>query len=669
MTKSSFIIVLIALIANFYTKAQDTQKFSSNGVDQTIISDALEYIQAASDDQQIDMNLITDALLQAAQNPIELNKASVEELESLPFINPLIAQNIVHYIANFGTIRSYSELMRIDGIDIRMARLVQSFTTLQNHAILSAEGLVNETDKQRTELSFLSSERFPKTQGFSGSSPKFNGHPRRYYLRFKHEVNSNIRFGLISEQDAGEPWKNKPDFTSFYAQINFKQGLLKTVTLGDFHINFGQNVLIGPTFTLSKSPYLGTWYRSGKTIKPNTSATESGFRRGIATTIKYRKYNATVFGSYEQLDLNSGIEDSAIGNINLSGLHRTETELNKRHNTHQFVAGLLNEVSWQNITLGAGIVHAFRQYTFSNEQTTYALASVHAKYRLNNGILFTEVAKDLMNNSYGISGGIIYSLSSEVNFASHYRNYDRNYDNPFANALKNSTTSANEKGILTGLEIHPHKQVNLNIYIDQYQQQSENTGASFTEKQTDFLAQIKWTKKRKWETYLRFRKKLSPSSSSNSSETIPIGFTDRSSTLRLNNVIFASSMWRLSQRIEYRWNSDKSTGLLIFSDIQWRPKEIPWALDLRYAIFDTDGFDGRIYAFEASLPYSFSIPAYYNRGTRKYIKLKYTGFRNVSIWVLYSIWNYTDVQTISSGDNLIDSNIRRELGVVIRYRW
>lgn len=660
---------MLFVALHLISTAQESQNFSANGVDESIISDVLEYIQAESNEQQIDLNLITDALIQASENPIQLNKATIEELESLPFIDPLMAQNIVQYIAEFGAIQSYSEVMRIDGISLQMARFIQSFTTLDNSAVISTQGLVTETDRARSEISFLTTESFPKRNGFSGGADaKFKGHPRRYYIRAKHQINNSITLGIISEQDAGEPWKKKPDFTSFYGQINFKKGLIKTITLGDFHINFGQNVLIGPTFALSKSPYIGTWYRSGKTIKPNTSTTESGFRRGIATSMNYRKYSATLFGSFETLDINTGNNDSAVGNINLSGLHRTESELNKRHNSQQFVIGIVNELSWKKLTIGLGYIHATRQYTFIDDQTDYASISVHSKYRLNKGLIFTEIAKDLINNSVAASGGIIYSLSPELNFASHYRNYARNYDNPFANALKNSTTTANEKGVLTGLEISPNKSINLNVYIDQYYKQSETIGVSLTEESTDFLTQIKWTKKRKWETYIRFRKRLSPTSNSISTDAIPSTEVGRSSTLRLNNVFQASGSWRLSQRIEYRWNSNHSTGLLIFSDVQWRPKDIPWAIDIRYAVFDTDGFDGRLYAYEASLPYSFSIPAYYNRGTRKYIKVKYSGFRNLSLWLQYGVWNYTNVNTISSGDNLIDSNVRREIGLVIRYR-
>jgi hypothetical protein len=44
---------------------------------------------------------------------------------------------------------------------------------------------------------------------------------------------------------------------------------------------------------------------------------------------------------------------------------------------------------------------------------------------------------------------------------------------------------------------------------------------------------------------------------------------------------------------------------------------------VRYAVFDTDNYGARVYAFENDLFSAFSIPAYAGKGTRFYINLNW----------------------------------------------
>jgi len=51
---------------------------------------------------------------------------------------------------------------------------------------------------------------------------------------------------------------------------------------------------------------------------------------------------------------------------------------------------------------------------------------------------------------------------------------------------------------------------------------------------------------------------------------------------------------------------------------------------LNTVIFETDGYNERMYAYEADMPYSFSIPFYYDKGVRYYFNVNWNASRLVN---------------------------------------
>lgn len=59
--------------------------------------------------------------------PIEINKASSEELELIPNIGPATAKLIIDYRNEYGTIVSFSELLSIDGIGEKTVEILKEY--------------------------------------------------------------------------------------------------------------------------------------------------------------------------------------------------------------------------------------------------------------------------------------------------------------------------------------------------------------------------------------------------------------------------------------------------------------------------------------------------------------------------------------------------------------
>ena len=103
--------------------------------------------------------------------------------------------------------------------------------------------------------------------------------------------------------------------------------------------------------------------------------------------------------------------------------------------------------------------------------------------------------------------------------------------------------------------------------------------------------------------------------------------------------------------------------------MSYKKLSFPFSFSLRYAIFDTESFNSRIYAYENDVLYAFSIPAYNGRGTRFYVTTKYRIKRGVDLWLRFAQTYYTDRVTIGSGREEIDGNTRSEVKAQLRFKF
>ena len=69
---------------------------------------------------------------------------------------------------------------------------------------------------------------------------------------------------------------------------------------------------------------------------------------------------------------------------------------------------------------------------------------------------------------------------------------------------------------------------------------------------------------------------------------------------------------------------------------------------LKFALFETDSYDSRLYAFEQDLIGVYSIPPYSGRGMRWYGMVRVSAFRSMDLWLRYGAWIYQDRNSIGS---------------------
>jgi hypothetical protein len=131
--------------------------------------------------------------------------------------------------------------------------------------------------------------------------------------------------------------------------------------------------------------------------------------------------------------------------------------------------------------------------------------------------------------------------------------------------------------------------------------------------------------------------------------------------------------WILKNRIELiqyvEGQKDASLGYLVFQDVLYRPKEKFYELSMRYALFQSDSYDSRIYTYENDVLYAFSIPAFSGKGSRAYLMLRLKAHRNIDFWARIAQTWYADRFTIGSGLETIEGKTRTDIKLQMRWKF
>jgi hypothetical protein len=450
--------------------------------------------------------------------------------------------------------------------------------------------------------------------------------------------------------------------------------------LGDYSVSLGQGLILHNDFGNGKSSYVMDVKKGGRPLRPYSSVNEVNFFRGIAANIKLsNEANITLFGSNNFLGgsvLTDTIENNDFDNfssIRVDGLHRTRTEIASKNKVTQQNIGSGLKYRFGRLELGTNLLFTrlsaslqpdnqlYKKYNFRGDQLTNA--SIDYSYRYYNYNFFGELAFSNPGGKAFLSG-LIASLSPIVDVSVVYRNYEKNYHVLNGNAFSEGTMPINEEGLYTGIQININKSWRISSYFDiwrhpwlRFRKDAPSTGK-------EFLAKVEYTKKRKFSAYIQYRFEQKQENTEIEGKRI-----DGLAQLNLHRLRFhfghkLTKELELRNRFEYSFyekHTLKSTGYLIYQDIIYRPEGSRFSCSARYALFDTDDFNSRIYAYENDILYEFLIPFYQNRGSRFYVNLRQELSRNMTGEFRYARTTYTNIDEISSGNEQILGNRKSEI--------
>jgi hypothetical protein len=189
----------------------------------------------------------------------------------------------------------------------------------------------------------------------------------------------------------------------------------------------------------------------------------------------------------------------------------------------------------------------------------------------------------------------------------------------------------------------------------------------------EYRFRIRHFKKRTYEVYLEVRDEVKGRNITvfDTKTDWPIPSRIFQARLHLAYNLSKSLEWRSRIDIGFADNElhELRRGFAIYQDLLYRPIGFPLSFTTRFALFDTDGYAIRFYAYENNLLYSFSIPAYYNRGSRFYLNLRYKGIRNMTLEARIAQTYWWDQDKFGSGLEEIDGPVRTQVAAQLKYKF
>jgi hypothetical protein len=484
----------------------------------------------------------------------------------------------------------------------------------------------------------------------------------------------------------------KQGFDFYSGHIFVKNiGKLKAAALGDFQAQFGQGLVFWSGLAFGKSSDGVSVKRNARGISPDTSVDENRFLRGGGATLKLGKIEVTAFGSYKVMDANVASqqdtlleEEQAVSSIFSSGFHRTLGELEDRQSLAEAVYG--GNISYKARRLSIGITAIGYNYSkpIQRSDQLYNLYEFSGKQNSNYGLDYSYVWKNFhffgefalsQNLGFATTNGLFMTIDPKVTLTAMVRHFQPQYQALYANGVSESSRMNNETGYYLGFNIQPFKGWFLNGFFDVFRFPWLRYQVNGTSIGYETVGQLIYRPSRQFEVYFRFRQKNKQLTESASFSDEPIrGVEDElRSYYRLNLSYSLSKSVKLRSRVEYsrykRGDNEVEEGFMVYQDLIYKPLSFPLSFNVRLAYFDTESYNARIYAYESDVLYGYSFPAYYYRGMKAYLNIRYNISRNVSAWFRVANLFYSNRDNIGSGLEQTPGNHRTDIKVQLRLKF
>ncbi len=630
------------------------------------------------------------------EKPLCINNEEADWLMDYKIISLYQLNKLKEYRLIFGNLLSVYELAFIDGWDFQTVRKVMPLVTvvsLKDPRTFKKFTFrsIHQTLVLKTAFSTHQSKGYKPVHNDEDipGSPYYTGSPVRLALRYDLEYRNNLALGIRMEKDPGEPllissgtWFKKiktPDLFSGYLLIK-KIGPIQSLILGNYRVNFGYGVNLsgGQSGIRGRNGMAGMAHR----IRPQTSVSETGFFRGAALQAGTGQFSMSGFISFQNIDGTSLTTDSLTGkpisfsSIDLSGLHRTESEISNRKAILEKVFG--GYLVFRNNWLKTGLIALYNQFDASvaKSSRTYAKFGLSSRENFVTGLsatiwlprlqIFTEASVS-RNKGTAMLSGLQLSPVPGSQIMILYRNFGIDYQNWYGSGFISSGQNSNEKGIQASIRIELPKKWLLEMMADISKSQwvTYDLAAPSARQELKVMAEKAWPQGRSLIFSLRYLSEK-VNLAENSMWISHPGHLSHY-RLRLEGRTEAMTGIRLKSRIECNLAKGLHPGLLIFQDIEFATERLRTKFWLRTCFFDIPDYTNRIYAYENDVQYDFTSFMHYGKGVRGIIMTRFSPVKWMDLWFRLSTIYYTN-KNIGSGWDEIESNRQNEIEIQVRIK-
>ena len=660
--------------------------------------DMIEGAAEKVDNSDISIDSYQENLTYLLQNPININKAGYLDLRNSGLFTEVQIRDLLEHIKSFGPLLNIYELQTIASFSNEDIRKIKPFIRLDGSSINAVPFHKKLIDGDYQY--FFRVSRYVEVQdGYiadSTGSTTYAGNNLRIYSRFRYNYQNNLSYGITMEKDAGEAifGPTQPNGFDYYSMHFFKKGTgnLRALALGDYEVRIGQGLTMWSGFGIGKSVYPVSIRRAGPVLDSYSSTNENRFMRGAGVTMGLNNWQITAFASHKALDANVDLIDTIsdevlqVSSIDESGLHRTENELERKNAINETIGGF--DATYYKGQFNAGIAavyynlssalspptEPYQLYDFAGN--TLLNASIHYNYLWRNLLLFGETAVS-DNLKVATVNGLILPVDPKVDIAVLHRYFSPEYQSLYAATFSEGTLPQNEQGTYFGLEVKPIKGWKVSGYLDVYKHPWLEFRTDAPTYGTDFLGQIFWQPSRAFETYIRYKHEISDRNLSNDyleeEPNLHVITSLAKSNIRWHADYDVNKSLTLKSRIEFTLYEEAEgvpeRGYLLFQDFNYHPLSSKFSFATRFAIFNTDTYNSRIYAYETEVLYAYSIVGLSGKGTRTYLLVTYSPTKWLDIWARAATTWYSGEEEVGSGDNTFPGLTRSDVKLQFRFKW
>ncbi len=617
---------------------------------------------------------------------LDLNKATAAELMEPGILDPLLIAGLVSYREKLGPFLNKYELQAIPGWELE-----------DIHQLLQYAGVLTgiDTRQQRLSEGFLSgTNELMVRWGTSGSDSDRYGQSLKsegpYFtraLRYRHTFDGRMSYGFTAESDPGEALfrkSNRQGFDFYSAHLFVRQPgqRVRSLALGDYSARFGQGLLLQSGFAPGKSAETALLARNGRKINQYTAFGETFFFRGAGITLACgKKTELTVFCSSRRRDANtralyspdSSRVETIFTSFQSSGLHRDSNEIADERTVREHTGGISVTLNGRSGQISFNTLHilfdkawapapaAYRLYTFRGRYL--GAGSTDYQWRYRNLYLFGETAVS-GNGGMSTVNGAIASVHKNATITLLHRQLGVRYQSVYAAPFAEVSGASNENGLFLGADVRWTRRWQINAYADVWRHPWLRYGVNAPSTGNEYLARVQWQKGKVLTASAWWQSETKQANNPAESATGLISI--RRDRFRVHVISKISMSLEGRSRVEWSWyrpeTGGTARGFMAYQEFVFRPVERSFSGSFRYAVFDTDSYDSRIYTYENDLFSAVSIPAFSGSGSRIYFNLKWRAGDRLRLEGRFEA-------TRISGRADMPESVERAWKIQARYQW
>ena len=650
----------------------------------------------------VSMEEAYEHLNELAQQPLDVNVATQEDLMQIPGLDQNQINDILQYIHRYGKMRSIEELAMIESIDLNLRNYLECFLVAEDEAAKPwyAKGQLKQS-LRKVRQSLVTTARVPTYyragdqrapshtyMGDNRYAGKYLGDPVSHSLRYSLRVGENVTFNLSGGKSAGEPFfgeHNRWGYDRYAFNLRVTHvGRFSQIILGHFRGQFGLGLVLNNNFTLGKQGMLAAVGRRLTAFSPHSSVGDSKHFQGAAAMVSLTdRIQMAAFFSYRKIDATLNA-DSTISTILTSNYHRTALEMGKKNNSAMMTTGTHLSYERRNWGVGVSAIYSWLNREINPTYSKTGKQNPSKLYRLHypRGKCFWNFSADYhyryrelrLNGETAIDkdfhlatiNTMTWRTSSNLTLMAVQRYYTYQYNALFGSSFSDGGSVKNESGLYIGARWDLTPSMVIEGYTDiayfpWYKYLVSSSSYSWDNSITGT-----WNKNSSWSFSLRYRIKMKQRDKTTKNETNEKrgmeGTKEKALLTKYDHrlrllAIYNKEKWSLRTQVEgCSLSFDETTkGYIIAQSASYKPTST-LEIYANAAWFNTDDYDSRLYSYERGVRYSFGSTSYYGKGIHAALMLKYKPLYRLTLQGKVGHTRYFDRETIGTAERMIFSS-------------